>query len=283
MSSVAAVRPMKGQAVKVLEGKYKGKKGWINLKRGKRGLTQQKYHLILEGEDGHEELTCLFQNRVALVKEDVEPQCIEEAVFDQHSDLDAMLHKLTRELAKFQLHNEASILHFTQIFQQKLKAAIKDHKELGNEATVRLVDFRDTSGLMARRAAADAVHEANVLTADEEEEEEELVDPDDEEEEELDGDDDGEEEEEEILEYYEDEEDDRMLQSVATSYHSSARSSRSSNTPSTLSDLHAAAQIGALEAMHADVESHLRSQSSNRPRRTATRRSQRELEDPYAQ
>lgn len=131
--------PKKGQEVKILSGKYEGKKAWINVNKGNKGETPKKIHLILR--DGNKErLTCLMKTSIAL--RDRKPTCFEEAIMDQHPDILGLMVKLTRALAECELPEDKSMKsNLAHIFIGNLDKAIFEQDALGHKAKWRKVQW----------------------------------------------------------------------------------------------------------------------------------------------
>lgn len=141
-TAVKGLAPKKGQAVRVMTGKYEGCKGWINENKGDKGQTPKKLHLIVV--DGKKErLTCLMKQSVLVLSEKNKPTCFEEAIFEQHPDITMLMIKLSRALAECELPEDKSMyMNMATIFKAHLDQAIFEQDRLGHKAKWRKVNWK---------------------------------------------------------------------------------------------------------------------------------------------
>lgn len=135
--SIAATgepEPVKGKEIKVLDGKYAGKTGWVNTAKGEGGFTEQQVYLLLNMGKNKERCTRLFQHQVVFVAKS--PRNLQEAIFYQHSHIQKLLHQLTKELAMVDCPDDDIHHHtlLTEIFMETLNAAAQRQAALGSKA-----------------------------------------------------------------------------------------------------------------------------------------------------
>lgn len=162
-SSEAAVRApklkkQKGNRVEVNDGKYAGRRGWVNVAKGNKGFTEQKVHLILSfGKD--EILCCLFQASVVILSSDAKfkerkDMNYVDVLLADHKDISALISKLARELARCQGLAPEHVYDINNVLNLRLQHALVAQHRRGHKASWRLVDFKQDP--LSSRVAAPA-------------------------------------------------------------------------------------------------------------------------------
>ena len=89
----------KGPAIKLIAGKYSGCTGWINSALQHSDCYIPVIVIKKRGEVAYKKLTKVKHENYVLLAA-VKPTSYEEAMLDQHSDIDALLTKLVRKMAE---------------------------------------------------------------------------------------------------------------------------------------------------------------------------------------
>ena len=119
----------KGGQVKVIRGSREGKKGWYDV--SKRSRPAQSDHLILLNRDGTEDICtlCKLSIEAILLHNPPPPASFQEAMLQQHPNIERMMNKLATALAKFEgLENTQEL---GQLFLVKVREAQIKQAELG--------------------------------------------------------------------------------------------------------------------------------------------------------
>ena len=130
----------KGRRIRFITGPYAGYKGWLDTEEGE---TAETYRVVVDGYKGKRKNEKPKEKRTWVKKTSVRMEkainTYEEAALDQHPDIDILMEKLVKELAKFDLDRENT--GFVSIFEKKLGEAIVTQDSLGHKARWRRVDF----------------------------------------------------------------------------------------------------------------------------------------------
>jgi hypothetical protein len=110
----------KGEAIRFIGGTYsKANKstmtGWFNASKEH---TPCMYQVIVDLGNGKEKVTKVMKESVRIVSEEAGPTCFEEAVLQQHPDIDKAMDKLAQELAKCGVHAQSN--EISRILSQKI-------------------------------------------------------------------------------------------------------------------------------------------------------------------
>ena len=119
----------KGEPIRFTGGKYVGKTGWINTAKGENGFTEEKVYVYVDRSKGKKpkpDLATHVNQEFIAPKDLPTPQSYEEAAFQQHPKIEREMNKLTKKLAMLGINSEDE---FTQMFGNKLQAAINSQKE----------------------------------------------------------------------------------------------------------------------------------------------------------
>jgi hypothetical protein len=128
----------KGAELRFTKGSYMGKTGWIN-EDGK--LLDCYVHVIIHMGDGLEErLTKVRKTSMKRIADDRPAATREEAILQQHPDIEAIMEKLAAELAKCGLDRTKETARIVSV---KLQEAIVAHRTKGSKATYRFTRFTD--------------------------------------------------------------------------------------------------------------------------------------------
>ena len=126
--------PIKGDELRFVKGTYAGYSGWKNLAiKPKKG--NQKRAVIVD-KDGEEIATLV--NKSSIRKPHDPPRTFEEALLQQHKDVETTMVKLAEMFAKCGISNNKNVL---TIFSQELTKARENQIKLGSSARWRHVDF----------------------------------------------------------------------------------------------------------------------------------------------
>ena len=122
-----------GEVMQFVGGKYQGKTGWMNSAKPE---TPMCYYVYVKLESSEKETRV----RKESVRKEAAPiaQSYEEAVLVQHTDIDRMVDKLVRKLAKCDLNSDQEM---GRIFLRKLCGASVRQATLGPKALWRQVSF----------------------------------------------------------------------------------------------------------------------------------------------
>lgn len=134
----AEVEADKGQRVRFIGGTHIKKKGWLRLSKGFRGKNQV-YVLVDLGNDRLKKTYVDLANVAEILPP---PTTWTEALFEQHTDVDAALEDLCRKLAKFDLYPERREELNAKI-SQRLAEAVARQVNLGSAATWKRVVFQE--------------------------------------------------------------------------------------------------------------------------------------------
>jgi hypothetical protein len=130
----------KGNSVRFCGGKYIGKTGWLN---DEKGVTQQKVYVIVDMGDEKTKETIV--NRESIAAPYTQPGTFEEAALQQHPDIESMMDKLVRQLAKCNVGStDVSVQTIASTFFNKMVKARTKQVELGKKATWRDVTWDAT-------------------------------------------------------------------------------------------------------------------------------------------
>ena len=129
----------KGDPIKFVSGIYKGRKGWVNKTKGK--TTKEIYVIVAEDEKMGllTKATRVRQSSVEPINNE-EPRSYEEAVLQQHPDVDEAMSKLALLMVQCRITPEYSTDEIHCLMKEKLEKAWIDYGKLGHKAK-----FRSTS------------------------------------------------------------------------------------------------------------------------------------------
>jgi hypothetical protein len=129
---------MKGQAIRIIAGKYKNKKGWIDLS-GKEGDECTPVIVNLGRKKG-EKTTYVYDSSFA-AEPTVVPSSYAEAVIQQCLDLETMLVGTCRGFAKADIGRDPS--GFLRIIEEAMKDAVTWQNLKGSKALYRKIEYRE--------------------------------------------------------------------------------------------------------------------------------------------
>jgi hypothetical protein len=131
----------KGEEIRFSGGKYRGKTGWLDKGRA---VTTCSCWVIIKMDEAKELTTMLRQSSVKMIVNGGVPKTYEEAVLQQHPDIESLMEKLATELAKCNLSPSSVTIH--EIVEIKLREARAAQALKGNKATWHEVDFEGDDG-----------------------------------------------------------------------------------------------------------------------------------------
>jgi L-lactate utilization protein LutC len=164
----------KGKQILFVAGKYDGKKGWIDLGQDE---MRKMVGVIVEGKRPGDEVivTKVFQSSVKEVGVRKNPESYEEALLDQHLDIEALIEKLAKELARCEITGKGgSADEIVSALKKKITKAHYNQSLLGHDARWRKVKFRRASQQTVQQTVAHANEDESIDLADEENEDESM-------------------------------------------------------------------------------------------------------------
>jgi hypothetical protein len=126
-----------GEAIRFSGGKYKGETGWFDALRPSH--PKMMYNVIVDREDGAI-ITKVKKESVKVIANDTIPVTAEEAVLNQHPDVEEAMDKLVAKLARCWIRPESTDIH--RIFQNKLAEAWSAQTAKGGNALWRYTEFK---------------------------------------------------------------------------------------------------------------------------------------------
>ena len=127
--------PVKGDAIRIVNGKYAGCTGWRDTSRKhKKGNRKRPVIVLLHGE---EIATDVYKSSIR--RPHGPPRSFEEAALQQHSDVETAMVKLAAMIAQFGLSDNVKMIN---IFDAELKLAREEQVRLKNKARYRHVVFQ---------------------------------------------------------------------------------------------------------------------------------------------
>ena len=94
----------KGEPIKFVKGGYVGEAGWMHTDKG---FTAKMAYVVVEKSEKvpYTKWTRVKKTSIVLLSDYEEPESFEEALLDQHPDIDAALDKVVAEIVKCKLSN----------------------------------------------------------------------------------------------------------------------------------------------------------------------------------
>jgi hypothetical protein len=138
--SSSAVEADKADPIRFIGGTYAGKTGWLRQSRRKRGTTYL-YVFVDLGDSTVKKTYVQVENIGAAAME--EPDSYAIALLQQHTDIEATMNMLVRQLATCSIQDGSTQVALTLIFTEKLHQAIVKQDKKGSKARYRCVDFVD--------------------------------------------------------------------------------------------------------------------------------------------
>jgi hypothetical protein len=132
----------KGQRLHFIAGQYKGRTGWLDATKGesKTGISWYVIVLLVGGQS--ENATCVRKTSVRLDSDEKPPPtCWEEAMLNQHEDIDVMLDKVALAIAECDISLEESGDKIANIFLTKLRQQHQLLNVQGSDARWRKVHW----------------------------------------------------------------------------------------------------------------------------------------------
>ena len=124
---------------------YRNKLGWINTAKGADGFTAQMVYVIVDLGNGKEHPTRVMQT--SITKRHSTPTSYDEALFQQHPDIEGLMDKLILKIASCSMPADDTneFQHIQQAiadtFLAKLTHACKKQKDMGIKAKYVNVHF----------------------------------------------------------------------------------------------------------------------------------------------
>jgi hypothetical protein len=130
----------KAEAIRFIGGHYAGKTGWFRHARRERGALS--WYVLIDLGDNKVLKTHVQRDNV-IIGEVEEPASYATALLQQHTDIEATMHKLVRQLATCSIGDGNTATEICRIFVNKLHDAIKKQDNKGPKARYRYVHFAD--------------------------------------------------------------------------------------------------------------------------------------------
>ena len=133
----------KGKRILFIAGSYDGLKGWIDLGQDE---MPKMIGVIVEGKRPGDELkvTKVKQSSVRDVSARKNAESYEEALLEQHPDIEALMEKLARELARCEITGKGeSANEILSLVKKKIQKAYNNQSLLGQKARWRKVKWDD--------------------------------------------------------------------------------------------------------------------------------------------
>ena len=125
----------RGEPIRFIGGTFVGSKGWLNTQRS---ATKCMLPVIIDMGEGAVKYTLVSKESVALESTIKPPRCVEEAILQQHLDLEKKLNHLVKQFAQCGLQSPDQM---TALFKLRLQRAIDKQRNKGSKAWFRPVVF----------------------------------------------------------------------------------------------------------------------------------------------
>jgi hypothetical protein len=122
----------KGAAIRFVGGAYSGQTGWFDTAKEH---TKCWYWVIIQNDKGKDKHTHVTRESVRVIANESVPHFLEEAVLQQHPDVEAAIDKLVALFAQCGIQGESEVI--TQIISAKLVEASIRQDMKGSKATWR--------------------------------------------------------------------------------------------------------------------------------------------------
>jgi hypothetical protein len=123
-----------GQRIRFIRGTYEDQKGWLNANREP---TKCKYYVIVEANPPdrvHEKETFVLKTSVKFINVQNEPTTWEEALLNQHPDIDRQMDKLAADLVMCRFDYQQSGEEISRILVEKIADEQNKVQALGSNA-----------------------------------------------------------------------------------------------------------------------------------------------------
>ena len=118
---------MKGAAIKIYGGKYKGREAWLDVSMGD---PPKQAHIYVKMGDNERDLKRTKINRLNFrLKDGKRPKTYAQAVLMQHPEVESQFNKVCTLLAKLGIKDSNSMGEIQEFFKVKLGQAVKCHQE----------------------------------------------------------------------------------------------------------------------------------------------------------
>ena len=126
--------------MRFIRGTYAGRKGWINDAAPKRKFIHQMWNAIVDVGDDEEGLEKITRVKTSSVRRAflAEPRTLEEAVIQQHPDIELAMIRLAEMMAQTGIAANNETL---RLFDIELTQAREFQRGLKNKATCRFAEF----------------------------------------------------------------------------------------------------------------------------------------------
>jgi hypothetical protein len=132
----------KGSVISIIGGKYVGLSGWIDKKKD---ATREFVHVIIrKGKDAETDIKTKVKHENYVLETEIQaPSNYEEAMFQQNSDIDALLNKLVKSIAECDgvLQSEVSMKNIFRVFKDRFEKAKAHQDSKGSKARWRKVCY----------------------------------------------------------------------------------------------------------------------------------------------
>jgi hypothetical protein len=120
-----------GQRIRFIRGTYEDQKGWLNANRE---ATKCKYYVIVEPDPPnrlHEKETFVLKTSVKFINAQTKPTTWEEALLNQHPDIDQQMDRLAADLVMCRINSGEEI---SRILVEKIADEQNKVQALGSDA-----------------------------------------------------------------------------------------------------------------------------------------------------
>jgi len=126
---------MKGKEIRIVSGTYRKKSGWYDLEAGVNPNPLRKY-VIVDMGGGYWVETNLW---IFSIRDPHKtPKNQEEAMLQEHPDIESDLIQLCRKMAACEVHNKKAIV---KLVEKELSRAVMEQCLQGNTAKWRLLEY----------------------------------------------------------------------------------------------------------------------------------------------
>jgi hypothetical protein len=131
----------KGESIRFVGGKYDGEKGWMDKRFESTPLMYPVIVAPCKKTKNKEKATKVYQENVGRQQDYQEPTNFVEAMLSQHEDIDRLLEKLCKEIAKCDIRMEKHSKHLNDSFFKRLLKAQGRQRSRGHKARWRYVNW----------------------------------------------------------------------------------------------------------------------------------------------
>jgi transcription antitermination factor NusG len=126
----------KGDEIRLVKGKYEGQQAWMNKAKKP---TKCYYFVIVVDDDGTERATRVLKGSARIIAQEPTPTSYEEAVIQQHPDIERAIDKLCELLVECGINKHSDKL--ARILETKIEEAKATQDSLSYRAKWRHVEY----------------------------------------------------------------------------------------------------------------------------------------------